>query len=260
MDLKSHPALMVTNIRNFVPFTLEMEGGQYNSWAELFKIHCKAFLVYDHIDATATPPTVSTPKPTPFDKEVATPETKLTSQEDVDLWHRLDAIVIQWIYNTISNDLLHTIIKTNATALEAWTSLEDIFQDSKNERAYTFNTNLSPQGWKTFRTCSRIVRLSRCSPINFQTSQINPLPGFYEVRSRLCMEESQKANQAKHEAVGSSTALTVQQQRTSADNRNYAPRGPGGRYRGHGGRNGNGGRGSGQPPSYGRGYNTFFSS
>ncbi|KAJ0490666.1 hypothetical protein HanHA300_Chr12g0458141 [Helianthus annuus] len=170
MDLKSHPALMVTNIRNFVPFTLEMEGGQYNSWAELFKIHCKAFLVYDHIDATATPPTVSTPKPTPFDKEVATPETKLTSQEDVDLWHRLDAIVIQWIYNTISNDLLHTIIKTNATALEAWTSLEDIFQDSKNERAYTFNTNLSPQGWKTFRTCSRIVRLSRCSPINFQTS------------------------------------------------------------------------------------------
>ncbi|XP_021990975.1 uncharacterized protein LOC110887711 [Helianthus annuus] len=51
------------------------------------------------------------------------------------LWDCLDAIVLQWIYATISNDLLHTILKPNTTAYEAWTTLENIFQDNKSSRA-----------------------------------------------------------------------------------------------------------------------------
>ncbi|KAJ9566206.1 hypothetical protein OSB04_002172 [Centaurea solstitialis] len=43
---KFHPALAVNNIKNFVPITLEMEKGQYSSWAELFKIHCRAYQRY----------------------------------------------------------------------------------------------------------------------------------------------------------------------------------------------------------------------
>ncbi|GKF92248.1 hypothetical protein Tco_0278967 [Tanacetum coccineum] len=48
-DNKFHPALTVTNIKNLIPITLEMEKSQYSSWAELFKIHCRAYEVIDHI-------------------------------------------------------------------------------------------------------------------------------------------------------------------------------------------------------------------
>ncbi|KAJ0780545.1 putative RNA-directed DNA polymerase [Helianthus annuus] len=284
MENKNHPALMVTNIRNFVPFTLEMESGQYNSWSELFKIHCKAFLVFDHIDPTAVPPTVSTPQSAPSSDKAAETTTKTVTQEDVALWHRLDAIVIQWIYSTISNDLLHTIIKANATALEAWTSLEDIFQDNKNERALYLEHKLVTTRLENYPSMSAYCQAIKMladqlsnvgAPLTNQRivlqliggltnaydgiamiiQQIKPLPGFYEVRSRLCMEESRKANQAIHEAATSNTALNVQHQRTTGDNRTHSQRGRGGRsYRGRGGRHG--GRGRSNNISYGRGYSS----
>jgi len=44
-----HPALVVNNIKTFILVTLEMEKGQYSSWAELLKIHCCGYKVIDHI-------------------------------------------------------------------------------------------------------------------------------------------------------------------------------------------------------------------
>jgi len=46
---------------------------------------------------------------------------------DPELWSHLDAVVLQWIYSTISNDLLHTIIETNVKAQQAWEQLASIF-------------------------------------------------------------------------------------------------------------------------------------
>lgn len=58
-----------------------MENGHYTSWVELFKIHCRAYDVIDHIiPSEATPP-----KPTEKDKGVAI---------DTTLWKRLDSIVL----------------------------------------------------------------------------------------------------------------------------------------------------------------------
>ncbi|XP_021990303.2 uncharacterized protein LOC110886769 [Helianthus annuus] len=282
MENKNHPALMVTNIRNFVPFTLEMESGQYNSWAELFKIHCRAFLVYDHIDASVQPPTLSETQTNSSDKEKdATPKPKVVSQDDIDLWYRLDAIVLQWIYSTISNDLLHTILKTNATALEAWTSLQDIFQDNKNERALFLEHKLVTTRLENYPNMSAYCQAVKMladqlsnvgAPVTNQRivlqliggltsaydgiamiiQQIKPLPGFYEVRSRLCMEESRKANQAHYEAASSGSALHVHQPRPNGEYRTQSNRGRG-RGRGGRGRGGNRGRNDGSTQSYGRG-------
>jgi len=94
-DQKFHPALAFNNIKNLIPIMLEMEKGQYSSWAKLFKIHCRANQVIDHLDHVV--PSSST------DKE----KTEKTSDE---LCSRIDANVLQWIYGTISNDLLHTIL------------------------------------------------------------------------------------------------------------------------------------------------------
>nr|KAJ0225416.1 hypothetical protein LSAT_V11C100033530 [Lactuca sativa] len=59
-------------------------------------------------------------------------KTKVATEYET--WSRLDAIVLQWIYGTISNDLLHTILKPNTSASQAWTALENIFQDNQSTR------------------------------------------------------------------------------------------------------------------------------
>ncbi|XP_022032607.1 uncharacterized protein LOC110933705 [Helianthus annuus] len=115
-ESKIHPATTVSNIKSLIPITLEIESGQYNSWATLFKLHCKAFLVFDHIKNKPETSSSDTNKPT-------------------DDWERLDAIVLQWIYSTISNDLLHTIINKTATAYDAWVAIENLFHDNKSARA-----------------------------------------------------------------------------------------------------------------------------
>lgn len=111
-DSKFHPALAVNNVKNFIPISLEMEKGQYSSWAELFKIHCRAYQVIAHIIPPLPVP------PTEKDKTADQDEAR-----DEALWSRLDAIVLQWIYGTISNDLLHTILEPDSTAQQAWERL-----------------------------------------------------------------------------------------------------------------------------------------
>lgn len=44
-----HPAVTITNIRNFIPIILEKDDGQNTSWVELFKIHYRAHEVIHHI-------------------------------------------------------------------------------------------------------------------------------------------------------------------------------------------------------------------
>ncbi|KAH1262984.1 hypothetical protein GmHk_02G005480 [Glycine max] len=48
------------------------------------------------------------------------------TEEETELWLTLDATVLQWIYATISHDLLHTILEPDTTTMEAWNSLRDI--------------------------------------------------------------------------------------------------------------------------------------
>jgi len=44
-----HPALAVTDIKNSIPFVLEMEKDHYTMWAELFEVHPCAHKVLDRI-------------------------------------------------------------------------------------------------------------------------------------------------------------------------------------------------------------------
>jgi hypothetical protein len=74
---------------------------------------------------------------------------------DPALWQQLDAMVIQWIYSTISNDLLHTILKPDAKAHTVWTALASIFQDNENERALYLEYKL---------VTTRLVNFTNCSP------------------------------------------------------------------------------------------------
>ncbi|KAK9136238.1 hypothetical protein Syun_015568 [Stephania yunnanensis] len=141
------------------------------------------------------------------------------------MWSTLDATVLSWIYATISNDLLHTILEPDATAMEAWNRLRDIFQDNKYSRAVILEHDFSTTKMELFPTasayCQRLKSLAdQLKNVGAPVSdsrlvlqlvsgltapyrgvgtlirQSNPLPTFYQARSMLTLEESGLAKEA----------------------------------------------------------------
>lgn len=104
-----------------------MENVQYGTWAELFKIYARSRKVIHHIN-----------KPE-GGKEKKGPIT----DNEKELWSTLDATVLQWIYLTISNDLLATSLGRDATTMEAWNRLRDIFHDNQSSHALTLELEVS---------------------------------------------------------------------------------------------------------------------
>ncbi|XP_022031941.1 uncharacterized protein LOC110933006 [Helianthus annuus] len=240
MDQKLHPAATVNNIKSQIPVTLEMDTGLYNSWSELFRIACRASRVLDHL-SPKPPAESSSSKTTDKDKDKDT-----TPKTVDDSWDYLDAIVLQWIYGTISSNLLHTILKPNSTAYEAWVALENIFQDNKSSRSIHLrqkfsNTRLSGfSGVSTY--CQELKVLadqlaSVGSPVDNQSlvlqliSGLNeqyegittilqnqdPLPSFYDAGSKLIMVETYKAEQVLQASQTAGTALNANTTRASAN-------------------------------------------
>ncbi|XP_074342838.1 uncharacterized protein LOC141680539 [Apium graveolens] len=211
-----HPALVVTNIKSSINIVLDFENSQYFTWAELFKLHARSKGVLDHI----LPPTE--------EKAALTTEQK-------ELWSTLDAAVVSWIYATISNDLLQTIIEPVVTAMEAWNRLRDIFQDNQHSRVVTLEQEFSTTKMEDFPNasayCQRLKNLSdqlrnvgapvdnNCLVIQLVSGlteaykglgtlirQSTPLPLFYQARSMLTLEE---AGLAKQVATSSASMMLV---------------------------------------------------
>uniref|UniRef100_A0A803MBY6 Uncharacterized protein n=1 Tax=Chenopodium quinoa TaxID=63459 RepID=A0A803MBY6_CHEQI len=109
---KVHPATVVTNIKACIPVTLDYAGKQYNSWSTLFQLHCRANLVIDHILPPAIDPSAKVSAPTEAEKAFT---------------ERLDYIIRQWIYGTISYDLLNSILDPDDSAADAWNRLKNFF-------------------------------------------------------------------------------------------------------------------------------------
>ncbi|XP_021724280.1 uncharacterized protein LOC110691634 [Chenopodium quinoa] len=99
-----HLDLGVNNIKNVIPLILDREKVQYSNWVELFECYAHAYNILDHIDS-------KTPK--------------LTDISDERL-KRLDSIVKNWIYGTISKDFLETIIEKGAAAQQIWDKLKNL--------------------------------------------------------------------------------------------------------------------------------------
>ncbi|XP_021995893.1 uncharacterized protein LOC110893081 [Helianthus annuus] len=108
-----HPVYSVTNIHNKIR-TLDGEKVTYSAWVKLFRLHAKGYEVLKHIDGTEPP---------------------AKDDEGYDSWAKVDSIVLQWIYGTISDDLLVRILDDHTTAQQAWNKLQSIFQNNKNSRA-----------------------------------------------------------------------------------------------------------------------------
>ncbi|KAI3725566.1 hypothetical protein L1987_65356 [Smallanthus sonchifolius] len=108
-----HPVYTVTDIQKKVR-VLDGIKVSYSSWVKLFHLHARGYKVLDHIDGTKPP-----------------------AQDDPthESWTEIDAIVLQWIYGTLSDELLVRVLVPDSTALDAWNRIKNLFLNNKGSRA-----------------------------------------------------------------------------------------------------------------------------
>ncbi|XP_039050047.1 uncharacterized protein LOC120191122 [Hibiscus syriacus] len=221
---KFHPDLTITNVKSLVPITLDADHGMYHSWATLFKVLVRVHDLYNHI----IPPTEAK-------KKVAY---EASMAADLALWKRLNATVLQWIYETISTDLLHDIILKDDTTHGAWARLESMFQDNKASRASHLEQELADLDFKNFSSidgyCNHIKSLTNrltdvdapipnsrlilkvtaglpeayARMVDFIQNQ-EPLPSFESCRSRLKLAERTIKNLLAKEGGSTNRPQTV---------------------------------------------------
>ncbi|XP_028190655.1 uncharacterized protein LOC114376646 [Glycine soja] len=216
-----HPALAVFNVQNHISITLEIENVQFSTWAELFKITTRSHKILHHI----IPP-------------VNGKEKVHAIEDEKELWSTLDATVLSWLYTTISNDLLHTIIEPDAMTMDAWNRLRDIFQDNKHSRMVTLEDEFSNTKMENFPNASAyrhrlksladqlknvgalvlesrlVIQLvlgltSAYRGVGTLIRQSDPLPPFYQARLMLTLEE---VGLAREVATGSELAMVAASQ------------------------------------------------
>ncbi|XP_022014553.1 programmed cell death 6-interacting protein-like [Helianthus annuus] len=107
-----HPVYAVTNIQQKVR-VLDGVKVSYTSWVRLFTLHARGYRVLAHIDGTP-PPEKTDPT--------------------YDSWLEIDSIVLQWIYSTLSNDLLKQVLTDDSTAHQAWIRIQNQFHNNKGAR------------------------------------------------------------------------------------------------------------------------------
>ncbi|XP_076894767.1 uncharacterized protein LOC143547156 [Bidens hawaiensis] len=118
-----HPVYTLTNIQQKVR-VLDGTKVSYSLWVKLFMLHARGYDVITHVDGTEPP---------------AKDDPTYAS------WAKIDAIVLQWIYETLSDELLVCVLQIESTAYEAWIRIKNIFLNNKGSRAATLEhefTNL----------------------------------------------------------------------------------------------------------------------
>ncbi|XP_057434660.1 uncharacterized protein LOC130727522 [Lotus japonicus] len=219
-----HPALAVTNIKNNIPFKLEIDKDHYAMWAELFETHAHATQVLHHII-----PQAGMEPPARTDASYAR-------------WATLDFTVKQWIYSTISFDLLATVMEKGSTAMDTWNRIASLFEDNQNSRAVALDQDFISTRMEDFPNvsayCQRLKHISDQlrnvgAPVSDHRlvlqlvsgltepfrgvatliRQSEPLPPFLKVRSMLILEES---GLARMSGPASQTALHTSASRPPA--------------------------------------------
>ncbi|PNX90596.1 hypothetical protein L195_g046721, partial [Trifolium pratense] len=171
--------------------------GQHHSWAALFKVQARVHDVLEHI----IPPT----------EEKAIAAYEKAKADDLPLWKRLDAVVLQWIYATVSTDILTSILIDGDSVEHAWKSVADLFQDNKNSRAMYLNKEFTNTSLADFSTttayCNRLKSLAD------QLANVGA-PVNEHARSKLALEDTTLSERSKQES--SSTVLIANNYSTDA--------------------------------------------
>ncbi|XP_021980633.1 uncharacterized protein LOC110876779 [Helianthus annuus] len=193
----------MTNIQNKV-HPLDDTKVTYSSWVKLFKLHAKAYKVLDHIDGTTAP------------KE---------GDDEYDSWQEIDALILQWIYPTLSDEYLVRVLETDTTARATWAKLEGIFINNKGSRATTLEhdfTNLTLGACASLdEYCQKLKDIAdQRGDVGFLVSEprlvmqlVRGPPSEYDVTAALINQTSPTWDEAR-------TSLQKEQQRQAARQNN----------------------------------------
>ncbi|CAH1440753.1 unnamed protein product [Lactuca virosa] len=205
----------MVNIKTHVPIILDFNELNYDAWRELFETHCRGYRVLGFLTGTSTP----------------------KSDKDEE-WYTLDSIVKSWIYATLTQSLLTSIVKKNSTAHSVWQSLEDLVRENKDTHAielenvrFTTQCDLSVAQYrqKMKGISDLLANIDNSIPENTFVAHLlnglspqydniymllrhkDPLPTYNQTRSKLIVEETRlKTNcptQASHSDHSSSSTV-----------------------------------------------------
>ncbi|XP_024636322.1 uncharacterized protein [Medicago truncatula] len=200
----THSAFTINNVKTIILVTLDNDSNLYLSWSALFLVQARVHNLLDHI----IPPS--------DEKFIRTADD--LKANDSDLWNRLDAVVLQWMYATITQDILNSIIVINDTAEACWNHIAAMFNDNKHSRVVQLenqfsNTNLEDfPSTKAYCNCLKLLsdQLANVDSLVSNTRlQHDPLPTFVAAKSRLDLEESTILQRAARDSSTSTPAALV---------------------------------------------------
>jgi hypothetical protein len=104
-------AATIQNIKNLIPIVLDLQSSNYSKWRGHVLLTLGRFALQDHVLSDVARPTDPA-------------------------WSRMDCVVVSWLFNTISSDLLDVIHEPKGvTARFAWLGLEQQFLNNRESRA-----------------------------------------------------------------------------------------------------------------------------
>lgn len=232
----------ITNIKAYVPLTLDLNQLNYDSWRELFQTHSTGFSVLGHLNGTSKP----------------------TGDDDTE-WQTLDSLVKMWIYGTLTQSLLNMVTKPGSTAHSLWLAIEALFRDNKYARIIELDNELRlmTMGDRSVNEYYEKMKVTADllanigSPVSERTlvayflnglspkydhiatviRHKEPLPTLHQARSTILLEEPRitRTRQAKPSHTDHASAPTVlytgsqtPSQNRSNNNRNNQSRNRGG--------------------------------
>ncbi|XP_066344241.1 uncharacterized protein [Miscanthus floridulus] len=103
--------LSAQNIKNLIPIVLDVQSSNYSKWRGYVLLILGRFALKDHVLSDDS---------RPYDPA----------------WSRMDCVVLSWLFNTISADLLDVIHEhDDLTAQQAWLGIEQQFLNNRESRA-----------------------------------------------------------------------------------------------------------------------------
>jgi len=103
----------------------------------------------------------------PLSDETARKAVAATKEKDSDLWNRLDAVLLQWMYATVTLDILTSILVINDTAEECWKRIATMFNDNKHARAVQLENKFSNTNLEDFPSTK-----AYCNHLKFLSDQL----------------------------------------------------------------------------------------
>jgi len=157
-------AAAVQNIKNLIPIVLDLQSSNYSKWRGYVLLILGRFALKDHVLSDV-----------PRHTDPA--------------WPRMDDVVVSWLFNTISPDLLDVIHERDGvTARAAWLGIEQQFLNNRESRAMLLDAEfrtLAQGALSIDDFCRKMKGMADAladlgEPVNDRTLVLNILRGLNE--------------------------------------------------------------------------------